>query len=710
MEKDIIVTKREGYQEPFNRNAIIIAINKAIIETDTVVEDTSLIETIPDRILEIVKKQNVEKVSVEEIQDIVICELVKRGFNTASDVYYKFRLKRNKAREEGLVLGELSEAIWSGKYRHNNESMDEWLDRVSGGNPKIRKLVAQKKFLFAGRILAHRGIEANVTYSNCYVMSPPEDNIESIFDTAKELARTYSYGGGCGVDISKLRPKGASVNNSAKKTTGSVSFMELYDLTTSLIGQHGRRGALMISIADHHPDIEEFIDIKAKDGSITKANISIRVSDDFMRAVEEDLDWRLHFTLENGEVIERNVRARDLFRKNSVNNWDWAEAGNLFWSRITDWHLMSEHEEHEYAGVNPCAEEPLMEGGSCLLGSLNLSEFVLYPFTNKASFDIAKFSKAVASSVEGLNEVLDEGLKLHPLKIQRENAADWRQIGLGVMGIADMLIKMGYTYGDDKSLKLCDVIAREMVNSAICASAMIAKERGTFNKYDEESLFKSKYFDTVTTDETKEIVRKYGLRNSQILTIAPTGSISSMLGISGGIEPIFAKSFTRKSESLGKDGDIYFEVYTPIVQEVMDEKGIKDVKDLPGYVITSHEVDWKRRIDMQSIWQSYIDASISSTVNMAHETTVEEVEDLFLYAWKKGLKGITIFRDGCKRAPILTVKDKKKETPTKQELDKKLKGSYEEDSKYQTCEECGEPIEVVSGGCTICSNCGHSPC
>lgn len=702
--KNILVVKREGYKEPFNQNAIIMAINKAILYTNTKLDDLSVIERIPEKIILDIEKE----ITVEEIQDRVIKELKAIGLEKVAIVYEKYRLNKEEKRSKGLILGELPEAIWSGKYRYNNESMDEFLDRVSGGNPRIRKLIVQKKFLFAGRILAHRGLKAHVTYSNCYVMTPPLDNIEAIFDTAKELARTYSYGGGCGVDISKLRPKGACVNNSAKVTTGAVSFMSLYDLTTGLIGQHGRRGALMISIADSHPDLLDFIDIKAQNGSITKANISIRVSDDFMRAVVENKDWRLHFTLENGTIIEKIVNAREVFHKNSMNNWDWAEAGNLFWDRITSWHLMSEHPEHEFAGVNPCAEEPLMAGGSCLLGSINLAEFVLFPYTEIAQFDFPKFKKAVGDAVVGLNEVLDEGLSLHPLKIQRENARDWRQIGLGIMGIADMLIRLGYTYGDKKSLEISEEIAKVMVNAALTSSAMLAKSNGPFPKYNEEALFKSEYFNFVATDEVKELVKQYGLRNSQLLTIAPTGSLSSMLNISGGIEPMFAKTYTRKSESLGKDNKpVYFEVETPIVKEVMEKAHITNMANLPDYVITSHELNWKQRVDMQSIWQKYIDASISSTVNMNNNATVEEVENLFIYAWQKGLKGITIFRDGCKRAGILTTTDS---SNNKEETKKEINNSYEDDIKYQVCPDCGEQIEIVSGGCAICSNCGYSPC
>ena len=263
--------------------------------------------------------------------------------------------------------------------------------------------------------------------SNCYVIAPPEDNIESIFDCASRLARTYSYGGGCGIDISNLAPRGAKVRNTAKQTTGSVSFMDLYSLVTGLIGQNGRRGALMISLSCNHPDIEDFIEIKSDLNRVTKANISIRITDKFMQAVKNDEPFTLSFTrLETGEVIEKTVNARELFHKVCEMNWDYAEPGMLYWDTIEKWNLLSEDKNFKYAGTNPCAEEPLPAGGSCLLGSINLSEFV----TETKEFDFDAFRKSVDIAVKALNEVLDEGLPLHPLKEQRDSVRDWRQIGL----------------------------------------------------------------------------------------------------------------------------------------------------------------------------------------------------------------------------------------------------------------------------------------
>lgn len=249
--------------------------------------------------------------------------------------------------------------IWERKYRYENESFDEWVGRVSGGDPAVAEMIKSKKFLFGGRILANRGLEnkgRKISLSNCYVIAPPEDNIESIFDCAKKLARTYSYGGGCGVDISKLSPRGARINNAAKETTGSVSFMDLYSMVTGLIGQSGRRGALMLSISCEHPDLEEFIGIKSDLDRVTKANISIRITDKFMVAVKNRNPFTLSFTREEtGESITKEVDAYELFKKICEYNWDYAEPGMLFWNRIDNWNLLSCDPSFEYAGTNPCA-------------------------------------------------------------------------------------------------------------------------------------------------------------------------------------------------------------------------------------------------------------------------------------------------------------------------------------------------------------------
>ena len=554
---------------------------------------------------------------------------------------------------------ELGISIWERKYRHENESFDEWLDRVSGGSPSVRQLIVEKKFLFGGRILANRGLaeEKKITYSNCYVLSAPEDNLESIFECAKKLARTYSYGGGVGVDISKLAPAGAKVRNAAKESSGAVSFMDLYSLVTGLISQNGRRGALMLSINVNHPDIEEFIDIKKDLNRVTKANISVKITNDFMEAVINNKDYDLTFVRpETGEEIKRTVNAKDLFYKIVESNWDMGEPGMLFWDRINDWNFMSEYDNFEYAGVNPCAEEPLSAGSSCLLGSINLSVFV----DDNGNFDFDSLASTVYEATVALNDVLDEGLPLHPLQEQRDSVRDWRSIGLGVFGFADMLIKMGVKYGSEESIELARHIARYILNYSALSSANLACTQSPFTMYDYEFLSKSKFYQDNIDDWVKKYVEQYGLRNNQLLTIPPTGTLSTMLGVSGGLEPIFANYYMRKTESLYGE-DKYFKVYTPIVKEYMQAHNLKDDSELPDFFVTSADIKPYDRVKMQSAWQQYIDASISSTVNLPESATVTDVANIYLNAYRLGLKGITVFRNGCRRAGILTTDTNKKE-------------------------------------------------
>lgn len=558
-------------------------------------------------------------------------------------------------------MNELQKDIWEKKYQYNGETFDEWLFRVSGGDKEVSELIEKKRFIFGGRILANRGLEKEgkkVTYSNCYVLPKPQDNLESIFETARDLAKTFSYGGGVGIDISNLSPNGAKVNNTAENTTGSVSFMELYDITTSLIGQKGRRGALMISLDVNHPDIELFIDKKTDLDAITKANISIRVDDNFMRkAIGEDLDpvyKCIFFRPETNETIEKVLNAKEIFEKLCVNNWDYAEPGILFWDNIDKYNLLSEDQNFEYAGVNPCAEEPLPAGGSCLLGSFNLSEYVV-----DGIFNIENFKQDIHIAVRAMNNVLDEGLPLHPLQIQKETVKNYRQIGIGVMGIADMLIKMQIKYGSKEAIEISDTIAKTLANESIKASALLSKESEPYPKYN-KTILSTKFLKENAETDTINLIKKYGLRNSQLLTIAPTGSLSTMWGISGGIEPIFAFSYTRKTESL-HDEDFYYKVFTPIVQDYMNKHNITKEENLPDFFINAAKLKPIERINMQAVWQKHIDASISSTVNLPEKATVEQVKELYALAWKNKLKGLTVFREGCKRMGILTTKDVEEE-------------------------------------------------
>lgn len=537
-------------------------------------------------------------------------------------------------------LSELGEDIWKKKYQRNGESFEDWLERVSGGDLDVIQLIVDKKFLFGGRILSNRGItNRGVTYSNCYVIAPPEDSIEGIYITAMKLARTFSYGGGCGVDISTLRPKGAEVHNAALTTSGAVSFMDVLEQTARVIGQNGRRGALMISMDSSHPDIHDFIDAKL-DNKLEKCNISVRMSAKDMEDKPEILD---HI---------------------AANNYDWAEPGILYWDTIESYNLLDEFKDFKYAGVNPCAEEPLPAGGSCLLGALNLSEFVENPFTPQAAFNIPEFKHAVRIAIRALNNVLDEGLKLHPLDEQILTVNDWRQIGLGIMGFADMLLKMGCQYDSARALNIIDMVGKTLVNTGLEESALLAMDIESFPKCENKKLLASTFIQVlknsnVIEENTINLIRQHGLRNSQLFTIAPTGSISTMLGVSGGVEPIFATHYTRKTQSLHGE-DVYYNVYTPIIQKMIDTGVISE--ENVSTIATAQNIDPFDRVTIQAQWQRFIDASISSTVNVTNDTTVETIRDLYQAAWEEGCKGLTIYRAGCKKEGVLVVDTPKEQT------------------------------------------------
>lgn len=700
------IVKRDGTREVFAINKIENAIAKAMIETEFGI-DVEILERIIGEVHSALETEQVSP-NVECIQDFIEEALMQYRPDVAKR-YIVYRNKRTEEREKGWEMTELQRSIWEKKYRYKDETFDEWLERVSGGNQRIKKRMRKKQFLFGGRILANRGLQKNglkVTYSNCYVLPAPKDNIESIWGTAGDMARTYSFGGGVGISLRHIRPRDAKVHNNARTTSGAVSFMPLYSLTTETIGQNGRRGALMISIPSSHPDLEEFIDVKTKQGAITGANISIEIDDAFMFAVKKDEPYKLHFVVEDtGQVIERTVNAKSLYVKLVKNNLDWAEPGMLYWDRISNYHLMSAHPDFYFDGTNPCAEEPLPPGGSCLLGSLNLSEFVVAPFTERATFDFPSFIEAVHDAVIALNEVLDEGLPLHPLEIQKKTVGDLRQIGLGVMGISEMQIKLGITYGSTSALMINEVIASIMINEAVRQSSLIAKEKGSFNWYNWEHINNSAFFQEVITPEVQATVKENGLCNSQILCIAPTGSISTMLGVSGGIEPTFSLEYERTTKSLHGE-DVTYTVSEPIVQQFREETGYKG--ELPEYFITSAELPWRNRIEMQAVWQKFIDASISSTVNLPEEASLEDTMDLYMYAWEMGLKGCTIYRANCKRAGILVAKsDKKKEN--KEEIIEQNEGERAT-GYYSKCPECGSEHMMVANGCVTCQDCGFSPC
>ncbi|GEM_PF-216288 len=665
-------------------------------------------------------------------------------------------------------------------------------------------------FVPGGRVIAGAGdLYRLKTLANCFVTLIADDNIESIYKAAYECARTYSYGGGIGVDISVLRPKDSIVHNAADTSTGSVSFMELFSLTTGLIGQSGRRGALMITIDIKNPDSPLFINAKKTPNWVTSqiveqckwsgvfndaqlreiqrqvrentqvrfANISLKISDEFMKSVEEqnqfgedkillylkdkevanhgviqagavhysynmpskpierysllkafgtieelnayleqngaepvtekelansqrrdvfgDLvlhtraeydfavkragDFMLYYNSRETGEIKRLVKARKVWNAFIEGNYKTAEPGLMFWTTMTKY-SPSNYVGRPIASTNPCGEVPLEDGGACNLGSVNLSRFVKNGYTPEAEIDWEGIKEVTALTVRFLDSVVAWNEILNPLEKQRRAAYETRRLGLGVMGIADMLNQLGMGYDSEEGMRLLEEAAKVIANTSYQASAWLAEEKGSSPIFEYEAYSRGRFFQEILSEETKETIRKKGLRNIAILSIAPTGTISNIvlgyklgdkhfIGVSGGVEPIFSLYYTRRSESFG---NVFFKMFHATVDAYIQQRGLGETvqktrdaeelkKVLPAHFFrTAHYIDPEKRVRIQGLWQRYIDHSISSTVNLPEDIEPETISNIYLDAWRHGLKGLTIYRDGS-RYPILSTETEKTE-------------------------------------------------
>ncbi len=517
-------------------------------------------------------------------------------------------------------------------------------------------LLTDFRFVPGGRIMFGAGqTNRKATLINCYVIAIKEDSIEGIFDWCKEAARTYSYGGGVGTDISILRPKGTPVHNAALFSSGSVSFTEIMSETTHTIGQAGRRGALMITMRVDHPDIFDFIHVKQNLDKVRYANISVRVTDEFMRAVENDEDFTLWY--ENNVIgrIEKKVKAREIWNELIHSAWKWAEPGIMFWDTMKR-ESPSEYNGMDIVTTNPCAEQPLQNYGACDLGNINLSAFVKDPFTEKASIDWENLEKTVRIGVRFLDDVLDYNEPLHPLKAQAEAAKNTRRIGLGFTGLADMFAKLRIKYDSDQALSLADELFEKIKTWAYDQSTELAKEKGPFPLFDKEKHLARPFVQRLR-DDIKKKIEAYGLRNVAILTVPPVGSGSVLAGTSSGIEPIFAFSYVRRSESLSKEE---FRVYHPLVKQYMEITGITKEEELPDYFVPAYKIDPAFRVKLQATIQKHIDSGISSTVNLPRDISEEAVGEIYMLAWKTGCKSITVYREGS-REDVLSLESSKQE-------------------------------------------------
>lgn len=504
------------------------------------------------------------------------------------------------------------------------------------------------RFIPGGRIMHAAGNHRRVTALNCYVIPVKDDSIESIFDWMKEAARTYSLGGGVGTDISVLRPRGAPVNNAARSSTGSVSFMELFSLTTGTIGQSGRRGALMITIGDNHPDVLDFIKVKRNLDKVRYANISIRISDAFMRAVEEDGTYDQVFENERA-TLRRTVRARDVWKELIQGARDYAEPGVIFWDSIKRWST-SEYNGMGVITTNPCSEIPLEPYGNCCLGNLNLARFVRDEFTSQARVDWEQLDRALRYATRFLDNVLDYNADRHPLPEQRRASLHSRRIGVGFTGLGDMLIMLGLRYDTEEAVTFVDGLFDRIKNVVYDESVNLAIEKHPFPGYDARVHLGGAFIQTLAP-KVRERIERHGLRNVALLTVPPVGSGAALAGVTSGIEPIFDLSYIRRSESLSQE---VFTVYHPLVREYLARFGLEREDELPESFVTAHQIRPEMRVRMQATIQRHIDHSISSTVNLAHDVPPEEVERIYLLAWKLGCKGITVYREGSREGILIT--------------------------------------------------------
>lgn len=553
--------------------------------------------------------------------------------------------------------------IWHKKYQYNNENFDEWLDRVSAGDKELKQLIIEKKFLMGGRTLANRGTDSTGSLFNCYSRGYVEDDYSDIMDAAKDIGVTFKAQGGQGISLTKLRPKGTPIKKEYF-SDGIVPFMKIFNEVTAGTSQGGaRKGALMLSIDARHKETETFIKIKSKDGEIEKANLSLEIDDEFMRAVEKYYDTGEVVVLHEkrnyaGHEVEYDVTPINIFNMLVDNCYDWADPACLFVNRFRNYNLMQYDNEYEIETCNPCGEQPLPKHGACCLSSLNLSEFVVNPYTPTAHLNTEDFLHAIDVGIRTLDKLIDENYNRHPLQQQRDMSYNYRNIGLGIFGYATALMKLGLKYGSNEAIEFTDDVFSLLFKRAVFASNNLAKELGTYPKY-KECVFDSDIIKKHFTPDEIDGLKEHGLRNCSLISIAPNGSLATLLGESGGCEPEFALKYTRRTVGMTDGEDTYYDVYCKAAKEYMDANHT-DI--LPDYFVGSADIPWQNRVLTQAAMQNHVDTAISSTVNMPNSATKEDIAHMYLLAWSTGCKGITMFRDGCKRLGILTTNNSEKST------------------------------------------------
>ena len=567
----------------------------------------------------------------------------------------------------------IAEQIWDMKYRLKDadgtaidKSVEDTWARIAKDLASVEKNKEQWekefyaaledfKFLPAGRITAGAGTNRKVTLFNCFVMGTIPDDMEGIFNMLKEAALTMQQGGGIGYDFSTIRPNGALVKGVAADASGPLSFMDVWDsMCRTIMSAGSRRGAMMATMRCDHPDIEQFISAKSDPIRLRMFNLSVLVTDPFMEAVKNDGDWNLIF---NGEVY-KTLKARTLWDQIMQSTYDYAEPGVIFIDRINKLNNLNYCET--ISATNPCGEQPLPPYGACLLGSINFAQLVEKPFEKSAKITEGELESLVATAVRMMDNVVDASK--FPLEEQAQEAKNKRRIGLGVTGLADALLMVGLRYGSDEAAAQTERWLHILAKSAYSASVELAKEKGAFPLFDAEAFLKSGSMQTMDKEICCDI-KKYGIRNALLTSIAPTGTISLYAGnVSSGIEPVFAYSYTRKV--LQKDG-------SKTEEEVVDYavrmwRDLKGDSPLPDSFVNAQTLSPLEHVKMQSAAQKWIDSSISKTINCPEDIDFESFKSVYMEAYETGCKGCTTYRPNDVTGSVLTVSSSK-EKPMEEE-------------------------------------------
>lgn len=766
------ITKRDGRSVEFSLAKLAGAIWKAGVQTKEFGEkEAQRLAEITVALVEKSLKQD-EVAQVEKVQDFVEQVLMAAGHYQTAKAYILYRQARSEERRVERIIGVKDDLDFSpnqlkvlqSRYLLKDENgkvietPSELFRRVAKNlavvekkekrkqvEEKFYEVMSRLEFLPAGRTLNNAGTPQS-QLANCFVL-PIEDSMEGIFDSVKYMALVHQRGGGTGFNFSKLRPKGDVVTKSSGGfATGPVSFMKVFDIATRQVMQGGKkRGANMGILNVDHPDILEFINCKSEAGEIENFNISVGVTDAFMKAVDQDGEWELK-NPRTGEVVQ-TLRARSLMGQLVAHAWRTGDPGLIFLDPINRNNpLLAKYGRID--ATNPCGEQPLHPFDACNLGSINLAKLVstsarqhVSTSANRQASKSADRQYKCEINWERLELVVRTGVRMldnvidacrYPLPQITETVRANRRIGLGVMGWADMLYQLRVPYDSTEGVKLAGKIAKFIQEVSWSESEKLAKEKGVFPRW-KESSFKNK------------------VRNLAITTIAPTGSISMLADASSGIEPVFALAFTKNvvednglsyinkyfdrelKESAWADGDAEHKVRDRIVREVATAGSVAHISGVPEEVKavyrTAHDVTPEWHVAMQAAWQKYTDNAVSKTINFPGSATIDDVEEAYMRAWKAGCKGITIYRDGSKEGQILSVGSARQqvgESAGHQIIQSKIKmetlkerasravaqssSSPVNTAKPQNlCPECGGKL-AIEEGCAKCYGCGYSVC